>query len=163
MLQIPDVYINVAKAPVLVVLLSAAVASAECCSEHVTTGACGCCDILHQTCNDGCFCLGANPKTCLRCRHHRYGNESARAGHPERVAKYAIPSDNKHYIGFYMGGSTPFARHGDPRFLDEGTWGWDYWGHWLKRRVALYWWHGRNSQRAFGSYATDGPKIFESK
>ena len=32
---------------------------------------------------------------------------------------------------------------GEPRRPEEGTWGWDYQGWLLPRRVISSWWHGR--------------------
>jgi hypothetical protein len=97
----------------------------------------------------------ASQCTCRAC-------ELDRAGHPECVSKHAVPSNSPRYAGYYVGGATPFWRRGDGRRLDEGTWGWDYWGGGLlKRHVSLNWLHGRDARRRYGGYQTDGPKLVE--
>jgi hypothetical protein len=79
-----------------------------------------------------------------------------RAGWPECVRPRAIPSNNDHYCGYYVGGGA--AIFGSGRYIDEGTWGWDYFGITRRRRVALNWWHGKY-QGGVGQYETDGPKV----
>lgn len=50
------------------------------------------------------------------------------------------------------------SRHrGDYPYANEGTWGWDYRGWIIPRRVNLLWWHGRRAQGGPGAYKTDGP------
>jgi hypothetical protein len=74
------------------------------------------------------------------------------------VAKYAKPSNTPHYCGGYVGGGT--ICKGDPRSLDEGTWGWDYQGCCAGfRRIWLQWSHGRRYQGGTGAYKTDGPPV----
>ena len=75
------------------------------------------------------------------------------------VTKDARPSDTHSYTGYYVGGGA--AVKGDPRGAEEGTWGWDYQGGWLKRKVALDWWHGRRAQGGTGAYQTDGPHVLK--
>jgi hypothetical protein len=75
-----------------------------------------------------------------------------RAGNPTAVAWYAVPSDTGSYVGYYVGGGAPCR--GEPRTPDEGTWGWDYQGWFLPRRVMLDWWHGRRYQGGIGHYRT---------
>ena len=82
---------------------------------------------------------------------------SHRAGHPDRVAWYARPSTNPRYIAGYVGGGA--GRFGHPRLEDEGTWGMDYAGGLVKRRVWLRWSHGRREQDGGGSYRTDGASL----
>ena len=82
-----------------------------------------------------------------------------RAGNPQRVAKLARPGNTWGYGGYYLGGGAPW--HGEPRRWSEGTWGWDYWGHSFKRRVALRWYHGRKEQGGAGAYEPDGPRLLE--
>jgi hypothetical protein len=79
-----------------------------------------------------------------------------RAGNPRAVACWAVPSDTGSYIGYYVGGGA--ACRGDARCADEGTWGWDYSGCILPRRVALGWWHERRYQGGVGAYSTVGTK-----
>jgi hypothetical protein len=75
-----------------------------------------------------------------------------RAGNPQRVAWYAVPTDTDSYIGYYVGGGAPCR--GESRSVNEGTWGWDYQGWLFPRRVALGWWHGRRYQGGSGHYRT---------
>ena len=78
------------------------------------------------------------------------------AGLPTSVHCRAFPSDTGRYCGYYVGGGS--AWHGEGRYSHEGTWGWDYHGFCLPKRVALDWWHG-HPQSGTGAYATDGPKV----
>jgi hypothetical protein len=80
-----------------------------------------------------------------------------RAGYPQDVACYAVPSETCHYIGYLVGGGA--AYHGEYPGRLEGTWGWDYQGC-IPRRIALGWWHGRRYQGGTGAYQTDGPHVF---
>ncbi|MCI0361156.1 MAG: hypothetical protein L0211_21970 [Planctomycetaceae bacterium] len=79
-----------------------------------------------------------------------------RAGWPECWRTRAIPSDTGRYCGYLVGGGA--VCFGEGRYLDEGTWGWDYMGLCFRKRVALDWWHGRY-QGGVGQYQTDGPKL----
>src|SRR5262245_9854175 len=87
-------------------------------------------------------------------------HSATRAGNPQNVAWWAVPSEARHDIGYYVGGGAPCR--GDARALDEGTWGWDYSGFLLPHRVALNWWHGRRYQGGVGAYRTVGENL-ESK
>jgi hypothetical protein len=78
-------------------------------------------------------------------------------GHNDCIARYAHPSITPAYGGYYVGGGATF--HGDERFADEGTWGWDYFGRHLNRHIDLGWWHGAHYQGGIGAYKTDGPKL----
>jgi len=79
-----------------------------------------------------------------------------RAGRPEVVAWYAIPSVNRHYSAGYVGGGA--VLRGEPRCPDEGTWGLDYSGILFPKQIWLRWWRGRHDQDG-GSYTTDGPRL----
>jgi hypothetical protein len=57
-------------------------------------------------------------------------------------------------VGYYVGGGC--AWRGEPRYPDEGTYGWDYEGCYFARRVWLLWSHGRRYQGGTGAYASDG-------
>ena len=74
-----------------------------------------------------------------------------------RLLGFTVPSDTGHYLGYYVGGGAGNPRKAEPRRSDEGTWGWDYQGWLLPRRVNLGWWHGRRDQDGTGAYKTDGP------
>ncbi len=80
-----------------------------------------------------------------------------RAGHPERVSWLARPSETPKYGGGWIGGGT--AVGGDPRTLQEGTWGWDYAGYLAPARIWLRWSHGRRDQGGIGAYKIDGPNL----
>lgn len=86
---------------------------------------------------------------------YRY-EDHCRAGFPQFVKAHTLPSNTRAYEGYYVGGSAPFF--GEGRYDDEGTFGWDYFGLWFNRRVALNWTHGRRAQGYGGTYKTDGPK-----
>ncbi len=75
-----------------------------------------------------------------------------RAGCPQIVSRYALPTNTSNYDGYYVGGGA--ALHGQPRCANEGTWGWDYLGLFPKC-VVLDWWHGAHAQGGGASYATD--------
>ena len=96
---------------------------------------------------------------CEKCKCHacRCIDEQRRAGYPQRVAFWAVPSRSHKYGGYIVGGTTPLDRHGDAPGVAEGTWGWDYFGGLFKRRVINSWIHGRDHGKPFGSYKTDGP------
>ena len=108
------------------------------------------------TCKGQCA-RGEAQSPCSDC----YRSELHRAGYPNRISRLAVPSNSCRYAGYYVGGTTPFWRHGNARCPDEGTWGWDYWGGKFKRHISLAWLHGRDANRKFGSYRTDGPKVIE--
>jgi hypothetical protein len=84
------------------------------------------------------------------------GNSAIPQGPPPRVACYAIRSDDGHYFGYYVGGGK--ACRGQPRCINEGTWGWDYAGLVLPQRVFLQWSHGRCYKGGVGAYKIDGPQ-----
>ena|ERR1051325_5330007 len=71
--------------------------------------------------------------------------------------RLTIPSDTGHYRGYYIGGGALNLHKAEPRYLDEGTWGWDYQGWLLPRRIVLGWCHGRRYQDGSGAYRTDSP------
>jgi hypothetical protein len=79
---------------------------------------------------------------------------------PPRIACWASPSNTCAYAGYYLGGGYAFCR-GQPRFVTEGTWGWDYHGYWLPQRIFLQWSRGRFYQGGAGAYRIDGPPILK--
>ena len=81
----------------------------------------------------------------------------------EQPPRFALPSDTGHYLGYHVGGGAVNARKAEPRRDDEGTWGWDYQGWLVPRRVSLGWWHGRRYQGGAGAYKTDGPRLLQEK
>lgn len=82
-----------------------------------------------------------------------------RAGNPQETSHLAHPSDSGGFIGYYVGGGAVSVRRGDGPLINEGTWGWDFQGKYIMRRVNLLWWHGRRSQGGVGAYKTDGPTL----
>ena len=87
----------------------------------------------------------------------RQEHSMKRAGNPQNVAHWAIPSPNHRYVGYYVGGGTTFG--GEPRQVDDGVWGVDYQGGFLPRRVIQTFSHGRRYQGGTGAYKTDGPRV----
>lgn len=78
-------------------------------------------------------------------------------GHPERIAPWAVPARTGPYYGYYVGGGAKPSK-GECRYpAAEGTWGWDYVGGILPRRVALLWSHGRLYQDGQGRYKNTYP------
>ena len=77
----------------------------------------------------------------------------ARAGCPHQVANYARVGYGPKYVAYYVGGGAP-ARKGEPRCVDEGTFGIDYKPivPGFRRTTSLGWWHGRRLQGGPGQY-----------
>lgn len=71
-----------------------------------------------------------------------------RAGRPDCIARWARPSDEPRDGGYYVGGGA--AVRGEPSYVHEGTWGWDY-TPWYSR-VNLNWSHGRKYQGGSGQF-----------
>ena len=90
---------------------------------------------------------------------HRPQDPYVRSGHPHDVHRWAKPTIAPSYCVGYVGGGAWFG--GQPRTLDEGTWGMDYCGMYLPHRVRLHWYHGRFSQGGSGRYTTDGPHFLK--
>jgi hypothetical protein len=80
-----------------------------------------------------------------------------RAGCAMLVRRQAIPSNTRYYGGYWVGGGVPLLGEGPT--LEEGTFGWDYFGMTFSKRVDLNWTHGRRHQGGFGHYKTDGPRL----
>ena len=72
---------------------------------------------------------------------------------PRQIARWAVPSWNRFYRGYYIGGGAVYG--GDARDVRrEGTWGWDFAPSYS--RVRLGWWHGRRHQGGGGEYRSNG-------
>jgi hypothetical protein len=82
-----------------------------------------------------------------------------RAGNPLCISPHARPTDTPDYVGSYVGGGKKQGQGGEPRRVEEGTWGRDYVGSCLPRHVWLGWSHGRCAQGGTGAYETDGPFV----
>lgn len=80
----------------------------------------------------------------------------ARAGWPLCPGPFAAPSNTPAYEGGYVGGGA--SHHGEARGPEEGTWGWDYVGTHLPRRVFLRWAHGGPAQDGNPYYTPDFPR-----
>lgn len=91
-------------------------------------------------------------------RAEKIEDDYVRAGQPWELRRWAQPTYTPSYDYGYVGGGAAF-RWGQPRTLEEGTWGRDYVGMLYPRRVWLNWWHGARYQGGTGGYATDGPKV----
>ena len=78
-------------------------------------------------------------------------------GRYSETAWWAVPSESPRFSGGYIGGGA--VLFGDSRARHEGTWGWDYDGALLPKRIWLNWLHGRRRQDGGGQYEPDGPKI----
>lgn len=89
-------------------------------------------------------------------------DDYVRAGRPGEVRRWAQPTRTPSYSHGYVGGGAAFG-WGEPRTLEEGTWGRDYVGAFYPRRVWLNWWRGARYQGGTRGYATDGPSLFEAK
>ena len=79
-----------------------------------------------------------------------------RAGNPRSFSKYASLTYDSRYKGYFVGGGVPTGRRyhrGEPRALDEGTWGVDYAPRYS--RVASNWSHGKLYQGGVGQYEPD--------
>jgi len=97
---------------------------------------------------------------CEPCVGKRYVmDRHRRAGCAQNVACWAVSGTNcRYYAAGYVGGGALI--HGDNRdWYHDGTWGLDYVGIVIPKRVFLNWWHGRHEQGGVGAYKTDGPKI----
>jgi hypothetical protein len=81
-----------------------------------------------------------------------------RAGNPQEISPWARNGDSGGFIGYYVGGAVS-RRRGDGPYISEGTWGWDFQGKFIERRVNLLWWHGRRTQGGSGAYKTEGPVL----
>jgi len=92
----------------------------------------------------------------------------SRAGNPHHVSHRARPSYDSHYTGYYVGGGGSLFNGGGFRHRrKEGTWGWDYQGWGLKRRVQLLFSRGRLDQDGDAQYQQDHteeiPNVFGIK
>jgi hypothetical protein len=71
-----------------------------------------------------------------------------RSGYDGQTHCLARVSEDRYDAAYYVGGSVPVR--GEGRYLDEGTFGWDYVPPWS--RVNLLWTHGRRYQDGGGQY-----------
>ena len=89
--------------------------------------------------------------------HVHRADEHACAGCSMLIRPHAICSNTAHYGGYWVGGGIPCRR--EMPFVGEGTFGWDYFGVLVPKRIALNWSHGRRYQGGSGAYMTDGPRL----
>jgi hypothetical protein len=93
-------------------------------------------------------------------RIHFQGNQFNRAGNPECISPLAGPSESKRSVGYYVGGGARVSGClGEERRHEEGTWGTDYEGLVIRKKIDLRWSHGKRYQGGVGSYPTDGPRL----
>ena len=78
------------------------------------------------------------PCTRHRCKAPMDGD--VRTGYPQTISCFAVPANSHGFGGYYVGGG---VFHGECRYGNEGTWGWDYLG--FHKLVQLNWWHGARS------------------
>ena len=96
-------------------------------------------------------------------RAHFQGDQFRRAGDPQCVSPLAGPSESPHATGYYVGGGTRVKGwFGEERRLHEGTWGTDYAGLLIHKKIDLRWSHGGRYQGGVGSYRTDGPRLIHA-
>jgi hypothetical protein len=90
----------------------------------------------------------------------RYAKDGCqRAGCPTFLSRFAMYSVSDRYSVGYVGGGSPLPLFGEPRTVEEGTFGFDYRGwHW-PRITWLKWNHGSRYQGGYGAYASDGPRL----
>lgn len=105
----------------------------------------------------GCPACDQSADPLPKANEHRCIDHLHRTGHPETLGRFAKPSLNQHFSFGYVGGGATFR--GEPRVADEGTWGVDYSGILLKKRIWLQWLHGHREPRGEGSYEPDGPHL----
>lgn len=86
---------------------------------------------------------------------HR-ADDHARSGGAMQVRPRAIHSNNAHYGGYQVGGGVPLQGRGPA--ADEGTFGWDYFGLTVPKRVALRWSRTPRPQGGAGQYRTTGAR-----
>jgi hypothetical protein len=98
--------------------------------------------------------LAGDPYRHRACEHQR-------AGCAMLLRPHAIPSNSCHYGGYWVGGGLPCK--GEGPYLNEGTFGWDYFGIIFNKRIALNWSHGARYQGGTGAYKTDGPKLLKQR
>jgi hypothetical protein len=96
-------------------------------------------------------------------RVHFQGDQFHRAGDPQCVSPLAVPSQSPHGVGYYVGGGARVKGCvGEERRPNEGTWGTDYSGILLHKKIDLRWSHGRRYQGGVGAYRTDGPRLIHA-
>jgi hypothetical protein len=98
--------------------------------------------------------LGSAEPGKPRCIPHTH----ERAGWPLCPAGHVQTSDAAGFRPGYVGGGGPIHPHNARRPTRiEGTWGWDYVGVHLPRRVFIPWHRRPRRQGGTGQYATDYP------
>jgi hypothetical protein len=98
--------------------------------------------------------LGGDPYGHMAADH-------ARAGCAMLVRSRAIPSNTRHYGGYWLGGGVPVI--GAVPVAEDGTYGWDYFGILFSKRIDLRYSHGHRYQGGTGAYKTDGPRLRHEK
>jgi hypothetical protein len=86
---------------------------------------------------------------CQACEPQTPEQRMARAGFPECISRIAHVSNERWDCGYYVGGAA-CGGHGDERYPQEGTWGWDY-APWYSH-VRVGWTHGRRYGGGEGQY-----------
>jgi len=86
-------------------------------------------------------------------------DDERRAGYPHELSRLARFENRCTYTGYYVGGGE--KSNSNCRSIDDGTWGWDYFGRCYHRLVRLDFGHPSRYQGGEGQYQPDGPKCRE--
>lgn len=96
-------------------------------------------------------------------RIHFQGDQFHRAGDPQCTSPLAGPGESPHAVGYYVGGGARVKGWiGEERRPQEGTWGTDYSGCLIRKKIDLRWSHGKRAQGGVGAYRTDGPRLIHA-
>ena len=96
-------------------------------------------------------------------RAHFQGEPFRRAGDPQCVSPLARPGESPRGVGYYVGGGARVHGWlGEERRPHEGTWGTDYAGLLVHKKIDLRWSHGGRYQGGVGAYRTDGPRLIHA-
>lgn len=96
-------------------------------------------------------------------RVHFQGDQFHRAGDPQCTSPLAGPGESRHAVGYFVGGGDRVKGwRGEERRSEEGTWGTDYGGFLIHKKIDLRWSHGRRYQGGVGAYRTDGPRLIHA-
>ena len=84
-------------------------------------------------------------------------------GSPFLPSRWAHPSFSEAFCGHYVGGGGGGLCHqAGPRRHNDGTWGWDYVGYYVPRKLFLGWNYGRRFQGGDRYYTAKDPvEVFD--
>src|SRR4051794_32648596 len=78
----------------------------------------------------------------IRAKSSPPQDDARRTGQPQELSRFARPIEPSRMIGYPVGGGAVNRAKAEPALPHEGTWGLDFTGGLLRRRVDLGWWHG---------------------